>query len=135
MRRSFVLLLLLALPLTSHAADIDGHWGLSAPLFTTKGDTPYSLLYRFTPAWTGALDASVHIDENLDDQNNSRSPLGVSGDFVSVQVGPRARRYLRPEDDFSPYLDVFAKYWGIEAFSPAPKLPASRNIGGIIEPY
>jgi threonine synthase len=34
------------------------------------------------------------------------------------------------------YLDVFARYWGVEAF-PAPKttLPASRNIGGIIGPY
>jgi threonine synthase len=33
------------------------------------------------------------------------------------------------------YLDVFAKYWGIEAFAPPAKLPASRNIGGIIAPY
>ena len=33
------------------------------------------------------------------------------------------------------YLDVFAKYWGVEAFPPAVKLPASRNIGGIIGPY
>ena len=35
------------------------------------------------------------------------------------------------------YLDVFAKYWDVEAFAPAPapKLPASRNIGGIIGPY
>ncbi len=33
------------------------------------------------------------------------------------------------------YLDVFAKYWGVEAFSSELKLPASRNIGGIIGPY
>ena len=33
------------------------------------------------------------------------------------------------------YLDVFAHYWEIEAFSSAKKLPASRNIGGIIGPY
>jgi threonine synthase len=33
------------------------------------------------------------------------------------------------------YLDVFAKYWGVEAFAPQVKLPASRNIGGIIGPY
>ena len=33
------------------------------------------------------------------------------------------------------YLDVFAKYWGVEAFAAQPKLPASRNIGGIIGPY
>ena len=35
------------------------------------------------------------------------------------------------------YLDVYAKYWGVEAPGPAPsaKLPASRNIGGIIAPY
>jgi threonine synthase len=34
------------------------------------------------------------------------------------------------------YLDVFAKYWEVEGFvSPAQKLPASRNIGGIIAPY
>ena len=33
------------------------------------------------------------------------------------------------------YLDVFAKYWGAEGFAPQQKLPASRNIGGIIGPY
>jgi len=33
------------------------------------------------------------------------------------------------------YLDVFAKYWQVEAHAPAMKLPASRNIGGIIGPY
>ena len=33
------------------------------------------------------------------------------------------------------YLDVFAKYWGVEGFSPPHRLPASRNLGGIIGPY
>ena len=32
------------------------------------------------------------------------------------------------------YLDVFAQYWGVEAFVAPPKLPASRNLGGIIGP-
>jgi len=33
------------------------------------------------------------------------------------------------------YLDTFAKYWGVEALTPPLRLPASRNIGGIIGPY
>ncbi len=33
------------------------------------------------------------------------------------------------------YLDTFASYWGVMPFSPQVKLPASRNIGGIIGPY
>jgi threonine synthase len=33
------------------------------------------------------------------------------------------------------YLDTFATYWGVDAFAPERKLPASRNIGGIIGPY
>jgi threonine synthase len=33
------------------------------------------------------------------------------------------------------YLDTFANYWGVEAFTPPAKLPASRSIGGIIGPY
>ncbi|HEY4901270.1 MAG TPA: threonine synthase [Terriglobales bacterium] len=33
------------------------------------------------------------------------------------------------------YLDTFAKYWGVEGWAPPIKLPASRNIGGIIGPY
>lgn len=33
------------------------------------------------------------------------------------------------------YLDVFAQYWGVEAFAAPLKLPASRNVGGIIGPY
>jgi len=32
------------------------------------------------------------------------------------------------------YLDVFAKYWGVEAFARGTKLPAARNMGGIIGP-
>ncbi len=32
------------------------------------------------------------------------------------------------------YLDVFAKYWGVEGFATS-KLPVSRSIGGIIGPY
>jgi threonine synthase len=33
------------------------------------------------------------------------------------------------------YLDVFAKYWGVDAFVGPAKLPASRSTGGIIGPY
>ena len=33
------------------------------------------------------------------------------------------------------YLDTFANYWGVTPFAPPVKLPASRNIGGIIGPY
>ena len=33
------------------------------------------------------------------------------------------------------YLDVFAEYWGVTPAAAAIKLPASRNIGGIIGPY
>ena len=33
------------------------------------------------------------------------------------------------------YLDVFARYWGVEAFPSQVKLPASRSLGGIIGPY
>jgi len=33
------------------------------------------------------------------------------------------------------YLDVFAKYWGGEAFATGSKLPAARNMGGIIAPW
>ena len=33
------------------------------------------------------------------------------------------------------YLDTFAKYWGVQAFTDDLKLPASRSLGGIIGPY
>jgi threonine synthase len=33
------------------------------------------------------------------------------------------------------YVDTIATYWGIEAFGPKSKLPASRSLGGIIAPY
>jgi threonine synthase len=33
------------------------------------------------------------------------------------------------------YLDVFAKYWGIEGFAPDLKLPVLRSMGGIIAPW
>ena len=51
--------------------------------------------------------------------------------------------FLRPSDKVVlfntgsgyKYLDVFAKYWGAEAFGPEPNLPAGRNMGGIIGPW
>ncbi len=33
------------------------------------------------------------------------------------------------------YLDVVAKYWGVDAFGAEHKLPAGRNMGGIIGPW
>lgn len=33
------------------------------------------------------------------------------------------------------YLDTMARYWGVEAFARATKLPPSRSLGGIIGPY
>jgi threonine synthase len=33
------------------------------------------------------------------------------------------------------YLDVFARYWGVESFAAELKLPAPRTMGGIIGPY
>jgi len=33
------------------------------------------------------------------------------------------------------YLDVFAQYWDVQALVGAPKLPAPRNMGGIIGPW
>ncbi len=33
------------------------------------------------------------------------------------------------------YLDVMAKYWGVEGFGAESKLPAGRNMGGIIGPW
>jgi threonine synthase len=33
------------------------------------------------------------------------------------------------------YVDVMAKYWGVDGNIPQPKLPASRSMGGIISPF
>ena len=51
--------------------------------------------------------------------------------------------FLRPSDKVVlfntgsgyKYLDVFAKYWGVEAFVAKRELPAGRNMGGIIGPW
>jgi threonine synthase len=50
--------------------------------------------------------------------------------------------FLRPSDKVVlfntgsgyKYLDVMAKYWGVDGFAAQNKLPASRNMGGIIGP-
>ncbi|HZP23697.1 MAG TPA: threonine synthase [Terriglobales bacterium] len=50
--------------------------------------------------------------------------------------------FLRPSDKVVlfntgsgyKYLDVMAKYWGVDGFGAQGKLPASRNMGGIISP-
>ncbi len=56
----------------------------------------------------------------------------------------RASGFLKPSEKLVlfntgtgyKYLDVFAKYWGVEVASgDKAKLPASRNMGGIIAPY
>ncbi len=97
---------------------------------------------------SGGTAIAVSDDEIMDAEKEMASTEGI---FAAPEGGAALAAYkqllksgfLAPSDRVVlfntgsgyKYLDVFAKYWGVEAFAARMKVPASRNMGGIIAPY
>lgn len=101
------LALVCLLPSLAVAMDIDGKWGLSAPLLNSVPGE-YSLIRGHERgAWV--LDAIVSVFKSSDEeQEPSINPdVQTNFDLTFWEVGPRMRRYGMPDASFSPYYDLF----------------------------
>ncbi len=97
---------------------------------------------------SGGTAIAVSDDEIMDAVKEMASTEGI---FAAPEGGAALAAYkqllksgfLAPSDTVVlfntgsgyKYLDVFAKYWGVKVFAATMKVPASRNMGGIIAPY
>jgi len=107
MRRLFLVVLLLALAGTTQAIDIKGKWGLGVGAGGIIGSSAEASLIRGKTertAWILDLNILQRYDEF---RNDSTRVIFERFGQVNLSVGPRIRRYSRPQAKFSPYLDAF----------------------------
>jgi len=132
MKRSFIVVVLLlaaCAPRQAVARDIDGKWGLSAPLFeTVPGE--FSLI-RGTQGGAWILDADLNfLRQRAEEQDPTVNPdFETRVDRSDWEIGPRWRRYTRGDSDLSPYLDVFLHgvYTRTSSTTLARTVPANSN--------
>ena len=110
MRRLFLVVLLLALPGTTQAIDIKGKWGLGVGTGSLIGSGAEASLIRGKTertAWILDLNVSqYYLDSRVDSTRN----LDRIQRKVNISMGPRFRRFTRPQAKLSPYWDVFLHY-------------------------
>ncbi len=118
MRTAVVALALGLWATTGWAGDNQGKWGLGVDsgLFRSGG-VHGALIHRRSTRTAWLLD--VRAEEHVLDTDGSGSglifspfsPPVASGEFsqtVQVEIGPRFRRFTRPDANWSPYWDLFA---------------------------
>ncbi len=109
MRPHLLLLALcvLCLATPAPATPLEGAWGVGVRLFDYGGEV--SLLRGVTDRTALLFDVSAdqhEYDVSADDPADS--PYGHLSTTIDLNAGPRLRRFTRPEEDFTPYWDVFA---------------------------
>ena len=105
--KCWFLTLALLLPAHSHAADIQGKWGISAPIFASRSDGGYSLFHAKSNRTVWAFDLSMRFRDRLNGDEKISSLGNSAGDGFAIAGGPRYRSYRRPDEDFSFYLDRY----------------------------
>ena len=109
MRRLLVVLVLALIPTAAFAIDIDKKWGLSAGIADSEGQLS---LIRGRANGAFILDFAVALssEEISEDDPTVNDDITVKQDFSSFAVGPRFRRFARPDAKLSPYLDFFGHF-------------------------
>lgn len=103
---SVVVVVLLLAVRTAGATEIDGRWGLGAGLFNGGGEV--SLIRGVSARTAWLLDASVQQNESSVESDQGLGPTEAVQSGGSFSLGPRFRRFTRPQSEFSPYWDVYA---------------------------
>ena len=117
MRRLLVVLaVLFCWAPSAHAIDIDGKWGLGVGAKGVVGTDPeFSIFHGHskTTGWlmdfrlSGADGATSGTSAFSDSGLTSTEKTNSNSNILSLSAGPRVRRFMRPNSDFSPYLDLF----------------------------
>jgi len=106
MRRLFLVVLLLTLAGTTQAIDIKGKWGLGVGLALTGSKSEGSLIRGKTERSAWILDMQLY-HRYLDDRADSSGRITSRESHTYGHIGPRIRRYTRPQAKLSPYWDVY----------------------------
>jgi hypothetical protein len=107
MRRLFLVVLLLALAGTAGAIDIKGKWGLGVGTGDFLGSGAEASLIRGKTertAWILDLDLYQSYSELRTDSTGRIFDRDAE---TRLTLGPRIRRYSRPQAKLSPYVDGF----------------------------
>ena len=114
MRSSVTLLALALSATTAWAGAIEGKWGLGVDSGVFRSDGVHGALIFGRSARTAWL-LDVKAEENVRDVDGFEGGIYLPGiasaefsQSVVVEIGPRFRRFTRPEADWSPYWDLFA---------------------------
>jgi len=139
---SLLLLALTTLPPTgiSWATEIDGKWGLGVnvgSLFSSGAEASIERGVSNGTAWIFDVSASQSRDKR-DLTESSRNPdttiTGTSKfEGINIIVGPRLRKFTRPESSFSPYWDTythFVDYYSLQSYPD--QAYGHRQVGGEI---
>jgi len=115
MRRLFLLVLLLALAGTSWATDIKGKWGLGVGMGSTiwgLSGSEASLIRGKTERTAWILDMDIY-ESYQDFRSDTSGRLMYIDRELAVSLGPRIRRYTRPQATLSPYWDSYFHLCGL----------------------
>ena len=109
MRRLLVVLVLALIPTAAFAIDIDKKWGLSAGIADSEGQLS---LIRGRANGAFILDFALALtsQEISEDEPTVNDDITLKQEFSAFTVGPRWRRFGRPDAKLSPYLDIFGHF-------------------------
>ena len=125
---------------TSWATEIDGKWGLGinvGSLFSSGAEASIVRGFSNRTAWILDVSASQYRDKR-DLTANFRNPdttiTGISKfEGINIILGPRLRKFTRPESSFSPYWDTYAHFVDSYSLQSYPDQSyGHRQVGGEI---
>ena len=107
MKRSLLLLALWAvLAGPAASAEIQGKWGLSAPVVQNNSPETFAVLYAHSNRSVWAFDLAFDFRGQVEESARLRPS---TGDALAFSCGPRLRSYRHPDEEFSFYFDRFLR--------------------------
>jgi hypothetical protein len=106
MRRLLLVVLLLALAGTSQATDIKGKWGLGLYMGGLINSSGEAYLIRGKTERTAWI-FDFSMDQGYSDTRDTSGRMTDLFQNFNISMGPRVRRYTRPQSKLSPYFDIY----------------------------
>ncbi len=89
---------------TAHAGLVAGKWGLGAGIESGGGELSIIRTHSDRTAW--AIDARLGYSD-VSEPDDFTGVVLTKAHSVSVDMGPRVRRFARPGAERSPYVDAY----------------------------
>jgi hypothetical protein len=122
----------------SWATGIDGKWGLGVGVGSIVSSTAEASILRGISdrtAWIFDVSANQSRDNRGFTDKNFNPDTTIAGtsksESMTIIVGPRLRRFTRPESSFSPYCDAYAHFLDRYTLQTSPgQSQSGRQVGG-----